>query len=225
MLYTVTAFACIILFVIFGLKASSPLLQWSCWLLAGLGGAFWFATTMGLVSGAKTTPYQVLEQAGHLELRQYPNLPLVVTEVESSQLQAMHQGFSPLATYIFGANEQQTKIAMTTPVLQFAIDANFDQITKRKVAFVLPLEDSVNEYPQPNNNEVKLETLSKARYWVYTWRGSLEAHQFQTAMASIQAVCQSKGYQCASQAIHAAYSPPWVFSWRRVHELWVPVLS
>lgn len=75
------------------------------------------------VSKVEQPKYDVIENYGAIEIRQYE--PTVVAEVEiaGDQKEALETGFRVLAGYIFGKNQSnQTystqKIAMTAPVSQ-----------------------------------------------------------------------------------------------------------
>ena len=70
------------------------------------------------IRSADEPKYQVLNDNGHIQIRQYPALVVAQTEVNADYKNSSSQGFQRLAGYIFGGNKKQQKIAMTAPVIQ-----------------------------------------------------------------------------------------------------------
>lgn len=60
-------------------------------------------------------------------------------------------GFNKLASYIFGSNEGEKKIAMTSPV---HMDIN-DSMSS--MSFVMPADYNLDNLPKPNDSTIKLE--------------------------------------------------------------------
>lgn len=83
--------------------------------------------------GLEQPPYQVLMKKKNYEIRRYE--PIMVAETEINGPAA----FGALAGYIFGKNERQEKMAMTTPVLS----------TPQKMQFYLGSRAQVGALPQP----------------------------------------------------------------------------
>ena len=80
--------------------------------------------------GFEEDSHEVLRKEGPIELRNYPELQLVKTVMENNQ----DSGFMRLFRYIDGGNDQNQRIAMTTPVFTSKRDE------KSTMAFVLPAE-------------------------------------------------------------------------------------
>ena len=66
------------------------------------------------LSKYETAPYKVLEKEGPFEIRQYDAFYTVAVEEDTLEGSS---GFSQIFDYISGNNEDQTKISMTTPVV------------------------------------------------------------------------------------------------------------
>ena len=67
--------------------------------------------------------YQVIKKFDTFELRQYENLIVAEVQVEGEFDEVGNEAFRILASYIFGKNQQQTKMAMTAPVNQVPLKA------------------------------------------------------------------------------------------------------
>lgn len=61
--------------------------------------------------------YTVLSTHKDFEIREYAKKIAAEVEVKGDQKLAMNKGFRILASYIFGKNKPQEKIAMTSPVV------------------------------------------------------------------------------------------------------------
>lgn len=96
-------------------------------------------------------PYQVLEDKGEFELRLYPSVNIAqITSKSTSYDDMSTKGFRKLAGYIFGGNDKDQKIAMTSPV---QVDVNDSLST---MSFMMPTEYDINDLPTPKDGSVKI---------------------------------------------------------------------
>lgn len=70
------------------------------------------------VQNVETPTYQVVTQAGDLEVRDYPRLVVAEVRREGPRQEALRAGFGPLARYIFAQERAGERISMTAPVTQ-----------------------------------------------------------------------------------------------------------
>lgn len=120
-----------------------------------------------LFSNSQTTnsSYTVLQKIGKVELREYKPL-LFVSYQNNNGTNNQNSSFRVLADYIFGANEKNEKIAMTSPVV---INLN----NNREMSFRIPKKYNKKTIPKPKNDEIQIvskEKIIKAtiRYSGYT---------------------------------------------------------
>ena len=73
---------------------------------------------IGIRNGTEEPPYDVQDRTQGLEVRRYGPRIAAETTVTGEEERARDTGFRRLAGYIFGSNENKTKIAMTAPVSQ-----------------------------------------------------------------------------------------------------------
>lgn len=93
--------------------------------------------------------YEVLAEIDGIEIRKYaPATFSYVTLNVDNYDQGSSMGFRKLAGYIFGGNQRQEKIAMTSPV-EMAMD------TMMVVKFMVPAKYNMEDLPTPNNKEVR----------------------------------------------------------------------
>ncbi len=96
-------------------------------------------------------PYQVLEDKGEFELRLYPSVNIAqITSKSTSYDDMSTKGFRKLAGYIFGGNDKDQKIAMTSPV---QVDVNDSLST---MSFMMPTEYDINDLPTPKDGSVNI---------------------------------------------------------------------
>ena len=106
----------------------------------------------------ETQPYRVVKLEKEFEIRFYPAATMAtVTSAAKSYKELASPGFRRLASYIFGGNEANKSIAMTSPV---HMDIN-DSLSS--MSFVMPAEYTLATLPKPKDATVTLQT-SPAEY-------------------------------------------------------------
>ena len=73
-------------------------------------------------------------------------------------------GFRILAGYIFGGNDEQRKIAMTSPVVM-------EMDSQVKMKFMVPKSESIDQLPKPNDSRVNLEYTKAKRVAIIRFGG------------------------------------------------------
>ncbi len=110
------------------------------------------AFVSGSSTGIEMYPYEVVKKYDSFEIRQYESRNFsYVTMPEKSYKESSSKGFRMLAGYIFGDNDRQEKIAMTSPVSM----TMGDSIT---MAFMIPNEYDMEDLPIPGNSKVDFKT-------------------------------------------------------------------
>lgn len=125
-----------------------------------LAGAFAVSQIWAVITTNRTErqPYSVIRKEKGFEIRHYPSATMAkITSSANSYKELGSSGFRKLAGYIFGGNEANTQIAMTSPVHMDIDD------TSSTMSFVMPSDYNASNLPKPNNAEVKIET-TEAEY-------------------------------------------------------------
>ena len=95
--------------------------------------------------------YIVIKKYDKFEIRKYaPALFSSVKLNKKGYKESASEGFRILAGYIFGANETNEKIAMTSPVMMELGDSS-------KMLFMVPKNYNLKNLPNPNNNKIVFE--------------------------------------------------------------------
>jgi hypothetical protein len=167
-------------------------------LIVGIGVLFAFKS-----DGIEMPAYKVVKRIGELEIRTYPKMLVAQTSLaESAKEQRMSNGFRTIAGYIFGGNERNQKIAMTSPVVMKMGDS-------ASMFFMMPKEYSIAELPQPNSKQVLLQeeaskTLAVIRFGGFSSENKIAEYCEKLAAALAKNNIQSKG-----AFMYMGYNAPW----------------
>ena len=95
--------------------------------------------------------YVVLKKFDKFEVRKYEAAVFSSVKLNvDSYKETSGMGFRILAGYIFGDNESNEKIAMTSPVAMEISDTS-------KMSFMVPKDMNVDKLPKPNNKDIIFE--------------------------------------------------------------------
>ena len=181
---------------------------------------------------AEEPTYQVLNDYGHIQIRQYPALVVAQTEVIADYKRSSGQAFQRLAEYIFGNNKKQQKMAMTAPVIQeqqaetMPMTAPVIQQKSGSVwlmAFVLPQGYSLSTAPTPVDTAVIIKELPAKKVAVMQYSGSLCEQGIEEKSKELADWLDKQGYQAISPARSAAYDPPWTLPFLRRNEVHIDI--
>ncbi len=105
-----------------------------------------------------TQSYELIRNEKDFEVRYYPEATMATIISSATSFKELGgSGFKKLAGYIFGGNDSNTKLAMTSPV---HMDINSEKST---MSFVLPAVYKVTDLPVPNDQSVVIN-MSKPEY-------------------------------------------------------------
>ncbi len=117
--------------------------------LVGLGFFSQYKTNK-LVSDTETPKYVTIKSYEKFEIRKYPKMILATTKLGTGGYSNnSSKGFRNVANYIFGDNDENKQISMTSPVLASIEDT-------MSMSFIMPSEYVLSDLPNPENENVKL---------------------------------------------------------------------
>jgi len=157
-------------------------------------GCYWLASNVFFL---ETAQYELVEKEGPFEVRDYPDLPVVTTPMQSSE---GNSAFRRLFRYIQGENSSETKIAMTTPV--FVDDGKMD--------FVIPREASRQGVPDPTGPEVEIAVRPKLRVAVHRFSGVANDSNRNEALDRLQTWMAARSMVAVGNPFFAYYDAPFV---------------
>lgn len=186
-------------------------------------------------------PYTILQESGSYQVRKYDPMILAQVSVNGNMDKAANQAFMPLFRYIDGNNTSQTKVPMTSPVLQepdgsaaansakipmtapVFMNANAASETQWTMSFVMPAHFTLKTTPQPLNPEVKIVEQGARLLAVVTFNGFASPEVRQKQGESINKWATQAGYKVMGEAFYAGYNPPFTLPAFRRNEMLVEV--
>ena len=168
----------------------------------------------GTVIAIEQPGYDVIENAGDIEIRRYAPRNIARTLVSGDFSEVGSQGFKRLAGYIFGNNSNSTKIAMTAPVVQQPVADNLTAGTGESgrsywIVFVMPSDQAFSELPQPVDDRVELVQMPSQILAVLSYSGSWSEeryHQYEAKL--IRALGSMTNWVTVGEPSWARYNAP-----------------
>lgn len=158
---------------------------------------------------AETYPYKVLKKYDNFEVRTYEARLFTSVKLSSDSYKAAsNRGFSILAGYIFGGNEQKEKIAMTTPVAMSLEDS-------MTMMFMVPKKYNKETLPQPDRTEIEFreepaKTVAAIRFGGWASDERIAEHK-----AKLTAALVAEGIEPTNQFYFLGYNAPFEILNRR----------
>jgi hypothetical protein len=164
--------------------------------------------------------YVVLEKAGELEIRQYPELIVARTRVEADFEDAGNVAFRRLAGYIFGDNSGNQKISMTAPVTMAPESAGNGAYW---ISFFMPAEYQLADLPDPVDDLIEVTRMPAARMAVLAYKGGWSEEKYDSHKERLMSLLKGTRWEISGGPIWARYNSPFRPPFMRTNEVMVPV--
>jgi len=151
----------------------------------------------------ETQEYKVVDQIDQIEIRYYPSAPMI--KVTSNQ--SRNNNFGKLFRYIAGNNNNEEKIAMTTPVYMS------DQ--SKTMEFVLPKKFLSGEIPLPNDDDVEVYISEPKYYAAIKYSGYSNNKKEENYSDELIKTIQNSDLKMLSEYFVLSYDAPTKFYNRR----------
>ena len=154
-------------------------------------------------SDIETPKYKVLKKYPRFELRQYESMMLATTNLGVASFdEKSSEGFRTIASYIFGKNKSNEKIAMTAPVIYHA-----DSIST--LSFVVPRSKTQESMPVPIDQNLTFVVQAPRLLAVLDFGGFINNEKLAARMAELKKAVLKEGFQIKGQGYYFGYNPPW----------------
>ncbi len=148
-------------------------------------------------------PYKVVEQYDKFEIRDYEaSLFTTVKLPYNDYKSASSRGFSMLAGYIFGGNDQKEKIAMTSPVAMSIEDS-------MTMMFMVPKKYKREDLPTPNQSGIEIIEVPAKRVAAITFGGWANTKKIEQYKNELIALLEANGLEYTSRFFFLGYNPPY----------------
>ena len=113
----------------------------------------------------ETYPFTIIDTYETIEIRQYEASLFTSVEMPSNNYrETSSKGFSILAGYIFGGNDKEEKIAMTSPVAMSLKDST-------TMLFLVPKKYTRDNLPVPNDSSIEFKDMPEKRVAAISFSG------------------------------------------------------
>jgi hypothetical protein len=154
-------------------------------------------------SDIETPKYKVFKKYPRFELRQYESMMLATTNLgPASYDEKASEGFRTVASYIFGKNKSNEKIAMTAPVIYHA-----DSLST--LSFVVPRSKTEESMPVPIDSNLTFVVQAPKLLAVLDFGGFINDEKLAARMAELKKAVLKEGFQIKGKGYFFGYNPPW----------------
>jgi hypothetical protein len=153
--------------------------------------------------------YTVVKTFDDFEIRAYDAALFSYVNMEKQAYRnASGSGFRVLAGYIFGGNETEEKIAMTTPVRMEMGDT-------MRMAFMVPKAYTLEELPKPNDQRIAFEREEERIVAAICFGGWADDESIEEYMQKLLQALEREGIQAKGNIEFLGYNPPYEMVNRR----------
>ncbi len=165
----------------------------------------------------ETQKYQVIKTEKDFEIRFYPSATLATISMDAKSYKELSSpGFRKLAGYIFGGNESNSSIAMTSPVRMDINDS------KSSMSFVMPSAYSKDNLPKPNDATVSIQTSEEEYVAAIKFGGYANDESIKKYAQNLKNLLVEKGIKTLGNFQFLGYNAPYQF-WNRKNEIIIKI--
>lgn len=162
-------------------------------------------------------PYSVIKTYRDFEVRQYERALFARTRVDASTYRSgSSAAFRTLASYIFGGNERNESIAMTSPVAM-------RQNEGMEMEFMMPSKYTLESLPAPNRQDIEFYEKPEVVMAAIKFSGWASDAKIAEMTNMLRAMLEKEGINHTGQFIYLGYNPPYQVINRR-NEIVVEIL-
>jgi len=148
--------------------------------------------------------YSVVLKEKEFEIRFYPATTIAtINSSAKSYKELSGSGFRKLAGYIFGGNESDTKIAMTTPV---HMDIND---TMSSMSFIMPSKYSQANLPKPNDPNVIIKKTKDEYVAAINFGGFASDNDMKVYSTKLAELLKERNIVTIGNFRYLGYNPPY----------------
>ena len=162
--------------------------------------------------------YKVIKKFDKFEIRKYDSAMFSSVRLDKKGYkESSSEGFGILAGYIFGDNESNEKIAMTSPVVMELGDT-------AKMMFMVPKDYLSKKLPDPRNPKIVFEKQEEKIMAAIRFDGWADDEKIEKYKAILRDELDKQNIQFIHKFIFLGYNPPYEIMNRR-NEVVVELLN
>jgi hypothetical protein len=157
----------------------------------------------------ETYPYVVDKKYDLFEIRSYEASLFTSVKLSGNNYKSeSNKGFSILAGYIFGGNEKEEKIAMTSPVAMSLEDS-------MTMMFLVPKKFNKESLPLPNESQIKFREEPAKTVATISFGGWASDGKIKEYKQKLVTALDAKGIRYTNRFYFLGYNPPFELINRR----------
>lgn len=151
----------------------------------------------------ETQKYETVYKKGKFEIRHYPEAILASVKMDGTYDNSRNSGFRILAGYIFGGNQENEKIAMTSPVRMSSNE------TVNTMSFVLPSKMDFDNLPTPISDKILLHKSKPVYAAVLQYGGYTNNREIEKMKAELIEELQTLNLEFNTNFEYLGYNAPY----------------
>jgi hypothetical protein len=170
-----------------------------------------------IMAKTETQAYKIIKTEKDFEIRLYPSATMATISMDAKSYKELSSsGFRKLASFIFGGNQSNKSIAMTSPV---HMDINNSQSS---MSFVMPSGYTKDNLPKPNDSSITIETTAEEYVAAVQFGGYANDEEIKKYAAKLETALNANGIEYYGNFRFLGYNAPYQF-WNRKNEIIVSV--
>jgi hypothetical protein len=150
----------------------------------------------------ETYAFTIIDSYETIEIRQYEASLFTSVQMPSNNYRkTSSKGFSVLAGYIFGGNDKEEKIAMTSPVTMSLKDST-------TMMFLVPKKYTRDNLPVPNDSSIEFKDVPEKKVAAISFGGWANDSKIASFKKKLIDVLESKGIQYTDNFYFLGYNAP-----------------
>ena len=153
----------------------------------------------------ETYSYDVAKKYDAFEIRNYEASLFTYVKLSGNKYRdESSKGFSILARYIFGGNDKNEKIAMTSPVAMSLEDS-------MTMMFMVPKKFKKETLPKPDQSEIKFQEEPKKTVAAIAFSGWANDEKIEKYKQKLKSALEAKEIPYTNRFFFLGYNPPYEF--------------
>ncbi len=184
-------------------------------------------------SRVETTEYSVVDSKKDYEIRLYPAHLVAQTRVKGSYKEALNEGFTIVAGYIFGGNTKKESIAMTAPVIEKKSASENIAMTapvmatvegeSHTIAFGMPKKYTLDTLPVPTDSRIEIATIPEKKMAAIRFSWFRTDKLVQSKKQELLDALKKDNITIVGEPQYAGYNAPWTPPWMTRNEVLVEI--
>lgn len=175
------------------------------YIISGVFIVLFIASQIFFMSSQKNIeqyPFKVVKTYDNFEIRNYEATLFTSVKLATNKYdKAASKGFSVLAGYIFGGNDKEEKIAMTSPVAMTLKDTT-------TMMFMVPKKYTKENLPTPNDMSIEFKEIPARKMAAISFGGWADDKKIESYKKQLIKALEREGIKYSNNFLFLGYNAP-----------------